>query len=255
MLLKLIACNVFLREACLAIADSPHVIDPEFFELGEHIQSDRLRQALQARIDATEQSVKQYDAILLLYGLCGNATVGLQAGKARLVLPRAHDCCTILLGSKQRFQEHFGDNPSRPFGSVGYLERGSYFVRSDLGDGQIHYGDQFAALVEQYGEDNAQYIWDTMHPAETDSDQRQVAFIDVPETTKLGAEELFREKAAAEGKECIHVDGSLELIRKLLHGLWSVDEFVIVPPGQQTAGVYDWQEVIRAEPIVRDDTA
>ena len=91
---------------------------------------------------------------------------GCRAHKTRLVIPRAHDCCTILLGSKQRFQEHFGDNPSRPFGSVGYLERGSYFVRTDLEDGQIQYGDPFAALVEQYGEDNARYIWESMHPAD-----------------------------------------------------------------------------------------
>ena len=34
MLLKLIACNVFMREACLCIARSPHVIDVDFLELG-----------------------------------------------------------------------------------------------------------------------------------------------------------------------------------------------------------------------------
>ena len=30
MLLKLIACNVFTREACLVVAESPHVVDLEF---------------------------------------------------------------------------------------------------------------------------------------------------------------------------------------------------------------------------------
>ena len=99
MLLKLIACNVFQREACLCLARSPHVIDVEFFELGEHAQPSRLNQALQAKIDQTENAAKAYAAILLLYGLCGNATNGLQTRQTRLVLPRAHDCCTILLGS------------------------------------------------------------------------------------------------------------------------------------------------------------
>ena len=255
MLLKLISCNVFLREACLAIAHSPHTVDPDFFELGLHVQPDRLRQTLQAHIDATEQSAKQYDAILLLYGLCGNATVGLRAGKTRLVIPRAHDCCTILLGSKQRFQKHFGDNPSRPFGSVGYLERGSYFVRTDLGDSQIHYGDQYAALVEQYGEDNARYIWESMHPAELEVENNLVAFIDIPETAQVGAEQRFREKVVAEGKECVYVEGNLNLIRKLLDGDWAAEDFLIVEPGQQTAGVYDWQEVIRAEHGDRDEAS
>jgi hypothetical protein len=248
MLLKLISCNVFLREACLAIAHSPHRVDPDFLELGEHLQPDRLRTSLQARIDATEQSAKQYDAILLLYGLCGNATVGLHARTTRLVIPRAHDCCTILLGSKQRFQEHFGDNPSRPFGSVGYLERGSYFVRSDLGDGQIYYGDQFAALVEQYGEDNARYIWESMHPAELEAENNKVAFIGIPETAQLGAAARFRDKVVAEGKEYLYVEGSLTLIRRLLNGEWDAEDFLIVEPGRRTAAVYDWQEVIRSKP-------
>jgi hypothetical protein len=247
MLLKLIACNVFLREACLAIADSPHVIDPEFLELGEHVQSERLRRALQAKIDETEDAAKTYEAILLLYGLCGNAAVGLQARKTPLVLPRAHDCCTILLGSKQRFQEHFQDRPSTPFSSVGYLERGEYFIRTD-GNGQIQYGDQFAALVEQYGEDNARYIWDNLHPPGLESDDHRAVFIDVPETSLLGGEQRFREQAQREGKQVVRLTGDLRLIRSLLHGEWDAADFLVVPPGQQIAGVYDWQEIVRATP-------
>jgi hypothetical protein len=253
--LKLICCNVFLREACLSIATSPHVVDPDFFELGEHRKPDRLREALQTRIDDTERSAKQYDAILLLYGLCGNATVGLKTTKTRLVLPRAHDCCTILLGSKQRFQEYFGENPSTPFGSVGYLERGQYFVRTDLDDNCIRYGDPYAALVEQYGEDNARYIWDSMHPPGLEAAHNKVVFIDVPETAQPGAEERFREQAENEGKDCLRVDGSLNLIRNLIHGEWDPRDFLTLEAGQETAGVYDTEEIIRAKPHTEDETA
>jgi hypothetical protein len=249
MLLKLISCNVFMREACWCIARSPHRIDPEFLELGEHIQPDRLRRALQEKIDAAEQAAKAYDAILLLYGLCGNAATGLQTRKVPLVIPRAHDCCTILLGSRERFQEHFGHNPSMPFGSVGYLERGSYFVRTDAGETQIHYGDQFAALVEQYGEDNARYIWDSMYARGCEPTDNQVVFIDIAETTWDGCEQRFRERAEKEGKTCVRVEGSLALIQQLLDGPWDRGDFLVVQPGQQTAGVYDWTEVIRAKPI------
>lgn len=247
MLFKLIACNVFLREASLAIADSPHRVDPEFLELGEHMRPDQLRQSLQDRICACDESAKPYDAIVLLYGLCGNSTVGLQAGGRRLVMPRAHDCCTILLGSTQRFQEHFGDNPSRPFSSIGYLERGEYFVRTDQGDGQIHYGDRYAALVEQYGEDNARYIWESMHCSGAE-DGEEVTFIEIAETAALGAKRQFEEKAAEEGKTCRYVDGSLQMIRNLIHGNWDSSEFLIAEPGEQIAGVYDWDEVVRAKP-------
>jgi len=244
MLLKLIACNVFTREVCWCIARSPHVIDVHFFELGEHIHPDRLRETIQSEIDRTEGSAKAYDAILLLYGLCGNAGVGLRARKTSLVMPRAHDCCTILLGSQERFREHFADNPSMPFSSSGYMERGEYYIRTDEDGGEIHYGDQFAALVEQYGEENARYIWASMHPKRSGGSADSVIFIDLPETAPLGHAERFREKAAGEGKECIRLEGSIELIRKLLDGEWDPESFLVVEPGRQTVGIYDWHEIL-----------
>ena len=152
-MLKLIACNVFWREACLAIAESPHVIDADFTEVGEHIHCDSLRSIIQAKIDTADESGRNYDAIVLLYGLCGNAGVGLRSRSSPLIMPRAHDCCTILLGSKTRFHELFGDNPSTPFSSTGYMERGNYFMRVDEDGSSILYGDEYASYVERYGEE------------------------------------------------------------------------------------------------------
>ncbi len=249
MLLKLISCNVFWREACYCLARSPHTIDAEFVELGEHMRPDVLRQAIQARIDQTAAAAKQYDAVLLLYGLCGNAGVGLRARKQKLVIPRAHDCCTLLLGSRERFREHFQENPSMPFSSAGYMERGSYFLRtSEEGQSAIQYGDQFAALVEQYGEDDAKFIWESMHPKAMESINNKVVFIDLPETAGLGFLERFRQQAQSEGKECLELPGQLDLIRRLINGDWNAADFLTVEPGEQTTGVYDWTEIIRSRP-------
>jgi hypothetical protein len=247
MLLKLIACNVFMREACHCIARTPHIVDAEFTELGEHVHSETLRGLIQARIDAAEGTGRRYDALLLLYGICGNSLVGVQARTTRLVIPRAHDCCTILLGSRATFKEHFQDNPSMPFSSAGYIERGEYFLRTEDGDHKVLYGDQYAALVEQYGEDNATYIWETMHPPHPELGNSAV-FIDIPETAPLGYWEQFKAKAEAEGKVCVRLEGSLHLISKLIFGEWDPQEFLSVPPGGKIAGVYDWEKVIRADP-------
>ena len=245
MQLKLIACNVFLREACYCVARSPHVIDLEFTELGEHVHPEQLRAKLQGAIDAADSGARAYDAVLLLFGLCGNAGVGLRAGQVPLVLPRAHDCCTILLGSKHAFREHFGDNPSTPFSSAGYLERGEYFLRVEDGQSKVHYGDGYAELVEKYGADNAAYIWEQMHPAGQGDDKRAV-FIDVPELRHLGYDEEFRVKAEGEGRQYVKLPGSLRLITALVNGEWSDEDFVVVQPGQATQGVYDFEEIIRA---------
>jgi len=247
MLLKLIACNVFTREACWCIAQSPHVVDVEFTELGEHVHPEALRARIQGVIDAAEGQGKQYDAVLVLFGICGNAGVGLQARGRKLVMPRAHDCCTILLGSRATFAEHFKDDPSTPFGSAGYLERGDYFLRTEDGETTVYYGDVYAQYVEQYGEENAKYIWETMHPSRPEGNNRAV-FINVPETTLPAHEDSFRQQAEAEGKDYIRLDGSLALIRALICGDWNGEDFLVVEPGQEVAGVYDWSEVIRTKP-------
>lgn len=245
MLLKLISCNVFQREASWCIAHSPHVIDSDYTELGEHARSAGLRQIIQARIDATEASGKNYDAILLLFGVCGNATVGIQARRTRLVIPRAHDCCTILLGSKASFTEHFGKAPSTPFSSAGYIERGSYFLRTeDDGSAHVQMGDSYQALVEKYGEEDAKYIWAEMYP---EHKEEKAVFIDLPETSHLGYAEQFKAKAAAAGKEAVQLQGSIRLIQNLINGTWDPREYLIVPPAGEIEGVYDWEEVVRVK--------
>lgn len=245
MLLKLICCNVFQREASWCIARSPHIIDPEYTELGEHSRSDSLRQLLQSRIDAAEASSKAYDAVLLLFGLCGNATVGLQARSRPLVIPRAHDCCTILLGSRGRFVEHFASAPSTPFSSAGYLERGDYFLRTaEDGATSVKNGDAFKAMVEQYGEEDAKFIWEQMHPQH----DHKAVFIELPQTRHLGYAQKFEAKAQAAGKECMQLDGDIRLIENLLSGQWDQKEYLTVPPGGAIEGVYDWEEILRARP-------
>ena len=246
MYFKLIACDVLTREVGYCIARSPHTVDVEFTEKGQHEDSDRLRRVLQEKIDATAGGGKPYDAILLAYGLCGNATVQLEARSARLVLPRAHDCCTIYLGSRQRFKELFSDNPSRPFSSAGYMERGdSYLHDGDTGR-LLGLDRSYQDYVSQYGEENARYIMETLTLSRDANTDDKVIYIDVPETSREEYAALCRESAQKEGREFMRVEGDIRLICKLLEGSWSREEFLIVEPGQKTRAVYDWEEIIRA---------
>ena len=178
--------------------------------------------------------------MLLGYGLCGTATDGLAAGKVPLVLPRSHDCCGILLGSRKRFEELFADMPSSPFGSVGFVEHGDYY----FSDGEMLFGDGYAALVEQYGEDDARYIWDAMHP-KLDGRLQPITFIAIPEIPCEEAMARCRARADEEGRAFQVETGSLRLIRGLLAGNWDESEFLIVPPGRSIRQVGDWNEIIR----------
>ena len=78
MKLQVLCCEVFFREICLLAASSPHTIDLAFLPKGLHdLGVERMVPRLQEQIDAVPAG--EYDAIVLVYGLCNNGIVGLQA--------------------------------------------------------------------------------------------------------------------------------------------------------------------------------
>ena len=240
MKLKLICCEVFLREACLILSSSPHTIDPEFTPKGSHDNPAQLRKLLQDKINSIPSSAG-YDAVLLGYGICGNATAGLTAGSVPLIIPRAHDCCTILLGSRERFVECFQKNLSAEWSSAGYMERGENYLREAAVGRMLGLDKSYDEYVARYGEENAKYIWETLHPELPDSEW---IFIDIPETANLGFRERFQTQAVTAGKGLKVLTGDLRLLKGLLTGAWESREFLRVPPGQTIQPVYDQDQVM-----------
>ena len=88
------------REAYYCAARSKNVIDIVLMPQGLHDEPDKLRTEVQKALDIIHDiQGRAYDASLLGYGLCSNGIVGLSA-KIPIVVPRGHDCITLLLGSK-----------------------------------------------------------------------------------------------------------------------------------------------------------
>lgn len=242
MRLKLLACEVFTREVCYCIANSPHVVDPEFTKIASHNNSDELRRILQKKIDEVGSMKGKYDAFLLLYGLCGNATVGLFSHNIKIIIPRAHDCGSLLLGSSQRFKECFGDNLSQSFCSVGHWERSKVCESEELF--VSWYNKNFEEYKKLYGEDNARYL---QKIAESTTLDEKVVYIEIPETKIPSCSEKVRLKAKNEKREYSKINGDIRLIRNLIHGNWDDKKFLIMKPNQKTVGIYDWDKVIEAE--------
>src|ERR1041384_3763384 len=109
MFLKVIACQIALREICHVGASARHTVDLEFVTQGLHDRPSAGREELQKRIDAVPPN--KYDAILVGYALCGNITAQLTTAHTPLVIPRGHDCITFFLGSKERYQRQSEDHP------------------------------------------------------------------------------------------------------------------------------------------------
>jgi len=98
----LLACSVFEREIALHAAGAKHILETRFFEIGLHDCPDKLRGTLQQNLEAVDART-DIEAVVLAYGLCGRGTVGLHPLRHKLVIPRAHNCITVFMGSKEAY--------------------------------------------------------------------------------------------------------------------------------------------------------
>jgi len=236
--LRIICCDVLEEEMVFLKSNTEHELDFEYTKKSEHEKPDELNERIQAIINNS----KGYDAILLGYGLCGNALLGINARDTRLVVPRAHDCCTLFLGSRERFNAIFEDRESMGWGSTGYCRKeGQYLRNSDTGS-IIGYDKTYDEYVTEYGKENADFIWQSLHP---DWKSNEVMWINIPETFDKKVYDEFVKEAESDNKKVFTETGSMELLRKFVTGVWD-DDFLVVEPGSSVQAIYDKHEIIRS---------
>jgi len=241
--LKLIACEVLARQAYYCAALSPHVVDIELVDKGLHTEPERLRAYLRERLEAVPAG--RYGAILLGYGLCSNAIVGLRATHTRLVVPRAHDCITLYLGSAERYGEQFRANPGTYWYTPDYMERGgsaSDYISlgaAGVGDSEADMARVYQEYVRKYGQDNADYLMEVLGAWQ--KHYQRAAYIETAEMRLPDYRAQVREVAARRSWRFEELAGSLLLIRDLLEGRWDEARFLIVPPGGVIEPTYDAQ--------------
>ena len=160
--LKLIHCQVFTREIEHFVSRSAHTVDLESIPMGLHSLGVEMRPHLQDRVDVADSA--GYDAILLGYALCGRGTEGLRAGCTQLVLPRAHDCIGVLMGSRHRYAEYFQDHPGVYYRSPGWVEFQTPDLKLEpaLPSQKNLMGEQstLEEFIAKYGEDNGRYLYE-----------------------------------------------------------------------------------------------
>jgi hypothetical protein len=241
--LKCLACEALAREAYLCAARSPHVVDVEVYRLGLHRDPDDLRARLQARIDAAANAaVDDADAVVMAYGLCGKSTAGLVARGVPLVLPRAHDCITIYLGARERYEAQFREHPGTYWYTLDYCERSQGRV-SLSADADMEMEATYEEYAEKYGEDNAEYLMEVMGAWREHYDR--AAFIDMGVGDASAVVAKTQEDARNKGWRYEQLAGDLILVKRLLEGDWDED-FLILQPGERVVMTYD-HAVMEAE--------
>ena len=244
MYLNLLACEIMLREVCHVVSRSPHICDVSFLDQGYHDRVDEGRAALQAAIDDTRGD--RYDAVLLGYGLCNNLLCGLRARSVPLVVPRAHDCITVFLGSKKAYEEQFAALPGTYWYTSGWLEcrvRRGHDLMDQTGG---NYAATYEQYVQQYGEDNAKFLVEALGAWVEHYERGALISFDFDHVADL--ERQVRAICDERGWRYEQVRGDIGLLERMVAGDWPDDAFLVVPPGHQI--VADWHGgVIGAAPV------
>jgi hypothetical protein len=248
--LRVIACEILARPLYRAASESPHVVDVGFLRRGLHDTPALLRERLQAEIEAAASADPGYDAVVLVYGLCGTATAGIRASRLPLVVPRAHDCLTLLLGSRARYEAEFSAHPGTYWYSSDSVERSAKpFSDSDGPSGIGSGGSQtdaeaYADYVARFGQDSADYLVEVLGGWRSAYDR--AGYIDTGLGPRAEAEALVRAESERAGWGFEGMAADLGLFRRLLEGDWA-DDFLVLQPGQRLEMSYD-SSVVRAEP-------
>jgi hypothetical protein len=249
---KLIACEIFYREICACVARSRHVIDVEFLSQGLHdLPSGTMAARVQKAIDTA--SPDRYAGVLLGFALCNNGVVGLSHPSLPIVMPRAHDCIALFLGSRATYDSVFGENPGTFYKTAGWIERD----HTNLEDESVPSDSPFSALqtfesyVAKYGEENALYLMETMLGLKNYS---RMVYIDLPGLAPLPHADETRRDAERLGLQFEQKQGDLRWLQRLTDGPWDAEDFLVVQPGERIAPAYDGS-ILRVEPALTPDSS
>jgi hypothetical protein len=189
----------------------PEGMEHQVFDFGLHVNPDKLRETLQQAVD--EVSGK-YETIILGYGLCSQAIVGIKANGAKLVVPKVDDCIAIFLGSRKAYNSQTKAEPGTYYLTKGWIE---------VGDTPFSEYDQ---TVERYGKERADRIYTLMM-----GNYERLALINTGQYELEKYRNYTQQTADKFNLRFEEIEGSDSMVKKMIFGPWD-DEFVVINPGE-----------------------
>jgi hypothetical protein len=218
----IVTCAVLEDEVRHFLRGLEHVVRVEVLPQGLHNDPPKLRRELQAVVARVEAD-PNVEAIVLGYGLCSRGVEEVITQRVPMIIARAHDCITLLLGSRKAYSEYVAANPGTYWYSPGWNKH-------HLAPGRERYETLRKQYVEKYGEDDADYLME----------QEQSWFQAYDRATYVDLGVTMTEQDIAYTRECARwlkwnydrVHGDPVLLKALLSGRWSDEDFLIVQPGE-----------------------
>ena len=205
---QVIACATVIEEMLPFL---PEDVPYEILDFGLHLWPEKLKIALQEKVNGASQDA---DVLLIGFGLCSMAIVGLKATTATLVIPRVDDCIAIFLGSCEAYKAQVKKEPGTYYLTKGWIEVGDNFF------------EEHKRMVDRFGEEKAQRMTQLMLKR-----YKRLGFINTGQYEIERYRTYAREKAKEFGLRFEEIKGPSALVKKMIHGPWD-DEFLVVSPGQ-----------------------
>jgi hypothetical protein len=208
MLSSIIACETVRDELEHALDLAGMDCDVRWVESGLHNFPDKLRKCLQDNLDA----LTGCGPVLMAFGCCGNAVIGLETGDYELIIPRVDDCISLLIGSTEKRMQ-LSENG------------GTYFLTRGWLRGGRDTSAEYQHAVKRYGEKTAQLIMKKMF--------EHYRYLGLLDTKSYNIADVLPEvNRMADRLGLTHrvLPASVEYLCDLLRGPWEAGRFVIVPP-------------------------
>ncbi|WP_422448860.1 DUF1638 domain-containing protein [Thermoanaerobacterium sp. DL9XJH110] len=204
----IIACQTLMDELNLAINETCRKYPVIWVDSDYHSDPNRLKLKLQQEIDG----LADIDNILLAYGFCGNAVIGLTASTANLIFPKTDDCISMVLSKPG---EEFQRMKATYFLTKGWIESPKSLMM------------EYSNALKRYGENRAKRIFRVML-----KHYNQLMIIDTGAYRVADYIEKARKIAEITDLDLIVEKGGIWLLKKLLTGPYD-DDFCFVKKGQE----------------------
>lgn len=241
MYLKLVGCKILEREIASVIFNSPNAVDVTLIKQKYHETQDIMRRVVQKEIDLIDDNASDhsnditnhdFDAILLGFGFCSRIVAGLSSKKYKLVIPRVHDCISLLMGDRNAYAEYAAEHMDTFYYSPGYAEHDCINDRSVDDRRYQMYLERFKGrekLARRAMEIEKEYT----------KGYSSITYINWDSMTQSIHREKALQVAEEQHWELIDFKGNDSYLRALADGEWDEERFAIVPPGYTVTQAFD----------------
>jgi hypothetical protein len=177
---------------------------------GLHLYPEKLKAELQ---DMINRISPEADRIILGFGLCSMAAIGLRSDKSMLIIPRIDDCINLFLGSSDTYKHQHKNEPGTYYLSKGWIDAG------------VTLNEEFRETEERLGKRAAKAVKNRMLKNYT-----RLAYIDMGYESQSRYRDYSKNAAKELGLRYEEIKGTTRLLEKMLNGPWD-EEFIIAPPG------------------------